>query len=119
MGSSELYALPAVELARRVRARALSPVELTDAHIARIEAVNPHLNAVVAQRFEAAREEAKAAEERLMHVPPEELPPFFGVPCTIKELIAVRGKPGMIVSDNVLGWEAAAGKGQQVSLRRA
>lgn len=93
MGSSELYALPAVELARRVRARALSPVELTDAHIARIEAVNPHLNAVVAQRFEAAREEAKAAEERLMHVPPEELPPFFGVPCTIKELIAVRGMP--------------------------
>ena len=37
----------------------------------------------------------------------------------LAELIAERGKPGMIVSDNVLGWEAAAGKGQQVSLRRA
>jgi len=36
----------------------------------------------------------------------------------LAELIAVRGKPGMIVSDNVLGWEAAAENGQQVSLRR-
>ncbi len=36
----------------------------------------------------------------------------------LAELIAVRGKPGMIVSDNVLGREAAAENGQQVSLRR-
>ena len=37
----------------------------------------------------------------------------------LDDLIARRGTPKMIVSDNVLGWEAAAGKGQQVSLRRA
>ncbi|CKY96050.1 Uncharacterised protein [Mycobacterium tuberculosis] len=37
----------------------------------------------------------------------------------LTDIIAWRGKPGLIVSDNVLGWEAAAGKGQQVSLRRA
>ena len=37
----------------------------------------------------------------------------------LTELIAQRGKPGMIVSDNVLGREAAVGKGQQVSLRRS
>lgn len=36
----------------------------------------------------------------------------------LAELIAVRGKPGMIVSDNVLGWEVAAENGQQISLRR-
>jgi putative transposase len=36
----------------------------------------------------------------------------------LTELIAQRGKPGMIVSDNVLCWEAAAGTGQQISLRR-
>lgn len=39
----------------------------------------------------------------------------------VRELTALierRGKPGMIVSDNVLGWEAAAENGQQVSLRR-
>lgn len=37
----------------------------------------------------------------------------------LTELIARRGKPGMIVSDNVLCWEAAAATGQQVSLRRS
>ncbi|NML92853.1 hypothetical protein [Novosphingobium olei] len=36
----------------------------------------------------------------------------------LADLIAERGKPGMIVSDNVLGREAAAENGQQVSLRR-
>ena len=36
----------------------------------------------------------------------------------LTELTARRGKPGMIVSDNVLCWEAAAGTGQQISLRR-
>ena len=37
----------------------------------------------------------------------------------LTELIERRGKPGMIVSDNVLGREAAVGQGQQVSLRRS
>jgi hypothetical protein len=36
----------------------------------------------------------------------------------LTDLIAERGKPGMIVSDNVLGQEAAAGFGQQISMRR-
>jgi len=36
----------------------------------------------------------------------------------LTELIAQRGKPGMIVSDNVLGWEAAAETGQQVLVRQ-
>lgn len=36
----------------------------------------------------------------------------------LADLIAERGKPRMIVSDNVLSWEAAAENGQQVSLRR-
>lgn len=36
----------------------------------------------------------------------------------LTDLIAERGKPGMIVSDNVLCWEAAAAQGQQISLRR-
>lgn len=37
----------------------------------------------------------------------------------LTHIIAWRGKPGMIVSDNVLCWEAATGIGQQVSLHRA
>ena len=37
----------------------------------------------------------------------------------LSDLIVERGKPGMIVSDNVLCWEAAAATGQQISLRRS
>ena len=119
MGSLELYSLPAVGLAQRIKRRALSPVEVTEAHIARIEAVNPKLNAVVAQRFEAAREEAKAAEARLMHSAPQDLPAFFGVPCTIKELIAVRGMPhtaGVVARKDVIATEDAP---QVARLRQA
>jgi fatty acid amide hydrolase 2 len=83
----------ALELAELVRRRELSPVELVEAHIRRIEAVNPAINAVVATRFELARQEARQAEARVMHSRGEELPPLAGVPCTRKEFFAVRGMP--------------------------
>ncbi len=83
-----LLDLGAMELARRIRAREVSPVEVVDAHIARIEEVNPLLNALVADRFEAARAEAKVAEGRK-----GDLPPLHGVPCTIKEFFGVEGLP--------------------------
>ena len=46
---------PATELVRRIRAREVSSLELVDAHLARIEAVNPLLRAVVTTCAEAAR----------------------------------------------------------------
>ena len=91
---SDLLRLSAVELARLVRTREVSPVELCEVHIARTEAVNPHLNALVAERFEAAREEARAAETAVLAAAdPDELPVLHGVPCTIKEFFAVEGMP--------------------------
>jgi fatty acid amide hydrolase 2 len=84
----------AVELAADLRARRLSPVELVDAHIARTTSVNPRLNAMVADRFEAARHEARVAETRLAAAgPDDDLPPFLGVPCSIKEYLGLRGMP--------------------------
>jgi fatty acid amide hydrolase 2 len=75
-----------------MRDGALSPVEVVDAHIARIEEVNPRLNALIGERFDDARREARAAEARLRHAAdPADLPPLLGVPCTIKEFIGVRG----------------------------
>ncbi len=50
------------------------------------------LNAVVAERFEAARQEADAADARIQ-AGEEDLPPLLGVPCTIKESIPVEGMP--------------------------
>lgn len=82
------------ELGRRLRARTLSPVELVDAHIRRIEAVNPLINAVIAERYGAARDEARAAEARIASAEdPAALPPLLGIPFTAKEYIAAAGMP--------------------------
>lgn len=86
---SEILKLSVVELAARLRAGSLSPSQAVDAYVDAIEARNPRLNAVVERRFEAARAEAKAAEARQARG--EDLPPLFGVPCTIKEAVAVAG----------------------------
>lgn len=70
--------LDATAQAELVRRREASPLELVDAAIQRIEKVNPQLNAVVWERFEKAREEARSAD----------LPkgPFSGVPFLTKDL---------------------------------
>lgn len=82
------------DLALMVRRKKVSPVELVEFFTRRIEAENPAINAVVAQRFEQARKEAVAATERLATSDMgEDLPPLWGVPCTIKEGIAVEGMP--------------------------
>ena len=55
-------ALSATEMARLVRQRELSPVELVEAHLERIEALNPRLNAFVEVDAEGARAAAREAE---------------------------------------------------------
>jgi fatty acid amide hydrolase 2 len=82
-----------VDLAAAVRRRVLSPRELVDAFIARVERENPRINAVIATRFDAARKEADAQTQLLGRVDDDALPPFFGVPCTIKETFALTGMP--------------------------
>lgn len=88
-----LLTLSATELARRIRERRLTSREVVEAHLARLERVNPSIRAVVATRFDEAREEAAHADELVRSRPSEQLPPLLGVPCTIKESIAVRGMP--------------------------
>lgn len=90
---AELTRLPVVDLAALVRRREVSPLEIVDAHIRAILAWNPVINGVVAHRYEDARREARAQQETLVHVEPDDLPPLFGVPCTIKECIGVEGMP--------------------------
>ncbi|MDI1482375.1 amidase [Polyangium sp. y55x31] len=93
-GSDELLSASTLKLASLVREGNLSPVDLVDLYIARIEAENPALNAVVADRFAHARREAREAADKLAQRSAEEpLPPLFGVPCTVKEGIAVLGMP--------------------------
>jgi len=75
--SSELWLLDACAQAELVREKKVSPLELVDAAIARIEKLNPRLNAVVWERFGKAREEARS---------PLPEGPFRGVPFLTKDL---------------------------------
>lgn len=89
----ELLDASAVTLARWIRQRKLSPVELLDTLVARIADVNPAINAVIAERYDAARLEARAAEQRVQADPTDSLPPLLGLPYTAKEYISARGMP--------------------------
>lgn len=82
--------LPAIELARRIRARELSPLELMKSVIARIEQRDPSLNAFVYRGFDEALQRARAAERAL--VSGADLGPLHGVPTAIKDLFDF--KPG-------------------------
>jgi fatty acid amide hydrolase 2 len=86
-----MYTLSASELARRVRANEVTARELVEASIAQVERANGRINALVADRFEAARAEADAADEAVRSGAP--VGPFHGVPCTIKETFALTGMP--------------------------
>jgi len=84
----DLTTLTASELAERIRAGDLSSQEVVEAHIRRIDAVNPRLNAVVVPLFDQARAQAKAADAARAQGQP--LGPLHGVPVTIKEQYLVK-----------------------------
>lgn len=86
---TELCDLSAVELRRRIGCKDVSPVELLDSCIERIEAVNGTLNAMVSTCFDRARDEAKAAEQAVMDG--EFLGVLHGLPIGIKDLEQTEG----------------------------
>ena len=88
--SDELAYMSAAEMARRVRTRDLSPVEIVDAFLERIEARNPSITAFVHVAAEEARNEAKRAEREVMSG--AALGPLHGIPTAIKDLNGL--KPG-------------------------
>ena len=91
---NEVLTQSATELAAHIAAGDLSSTEVVTAHIDRILEVNPALNAVVVARFDEALEEARAADKaRSKKKSRAKLGPLHGVPCTIKEFMAVEGLP--------------------------
>ena len=82
---------PAVELARLVRERKIGALELLEAHLARVERLNPRINAVVVQRADKARRIAR--ERDAQTAKGGELGPLHGVPMTVKESFDVPGLP--------------------------
>lgn len=79
----------AIELAAQIREGKLSPLEAVDAAIARIEALDGPINAVVVRDFDRARDQAKNYTKMGEGVDQ----PLFGVPMTVKESFDVTGLP--------------------------
>jgi aspartyl-tRNA(Asn)/glutamyl-tRNA(Gln) amidotransferase subunit A len=90
MSSDDLCWRSATELATLIRRRKLSPVEVVDAVLDRIERVNPGLNAYVTVTAAEARRAARAAE-RAVTRRSARLGPLHGVPFSVKDLVLTRG----------------------------
>ncbi len=88
---NELWRQSASDLAQRIATRQVSSVEVVEAHLARIEAVNPRVNAVVRLLAGEARAAAVEADRRV--VAGARLGPLHGVPFTVKENIDMAGLP--------------------------
>jgi Asp-tRNA(Asn)/Glu-tRNA(Gln) amidotransferase A subunit family amidase len=87
--NTELCWTSATELAGLIRRKAVSPVEVVDAVLERIERVNPSINAYVTVTAEAARAAARAAEAAVARG--DVLGPLHGVPYSLKDLTPTRG----------------------------
>src|SRR5213080_5456906 len=91
-------------MAQQIRAKRLSPVELLDAHLARIERFNPKINAFVHVDADRALDQARAAEVAIMQN--HHLGGLHGVPISIKSSISVAGMPyeaGTKLREGVVG----------------
>ena len=89
MAGTSLTRKPARELARLIRTREVSPVEVLDAHLAAIAQINPKLNAIVTLVTEQAREAARAAETAVTKGGP--LGALHGLPLAIKDVTPTAG----------------------------
>jgi amidase len=89
--ASALWRLPATELVALIRAGKVSCREAAADALARLDAVNPRLNAVVRPRHEEALAEASAADEVLARGGP--VGPLHGVPITVKVNVDMAGCP--------------------------
>lgn len=89
MHSDALAYLSAIDLADLIRRKQVSPVEVVEALLGRIELVNPRLNAYCTVTADAARTAARAAEAAVLRG--DALGPLCGVPFSVKDLVITRG----------------------------
>jgi len=98
--STELAFSPALEQAALVRNREVSPVELIDLYLERIDRLNPTLDAYLTVAADGARDRARRAEKELA-AGTDDLPPFLGVPIAIKDL---NDTIGIVTTHGTAGW---------------
>ncbi|UCB42807.1 MAG: amidase [Dehalococcoidales bacterium] len=101
MSISDIAYMPALEMAVAIREKKLSPVEVVDAILTRIDELNPKVNAYCTLLPDYARKQAKEAEALVMKG--EELGPLHGVPVSVKDLVfskSVRTTFGSRIHEN-------------------
>src|SRR5262244_1373044 len=91
MASEEIHYLSVTELAKRIEAKKLSPVELTQLYLDRSEKFGPRLNAYARLTPDLALSQAKAAEKEIQRG--HYRGPLHGIPYAAKDLLAVKGVP--------------------------
>ncbi len=91
MSDNDLWRLSAVKLGQHFREHSLTPLAVAEACLARLEAVNPQLNAVIARRDARFLEEAKASTER--HGRGQPLSALDGIPLTVKDSLFTADLP--------------------------
>lgn len=117
---NEITLQPLSEMAEQIRLRRISSRELLDAHIARIEQLNPKLNAFVYTDFECARSQAIAADAAVRASSiPQSLGPLHGIPISVKSCIDVTAFPCECGSRLRRGYIAWADAPLVARLRRA
>jgi amidase len=89
MADKSLLRMSARELVRRVASREISPLEVLDAYLAAIEALNPKINAIVTLATEQARDAAQGAENAVMKG--EALGALHGLPIGVKDITPTAG----------------------------
>lgn len=108
MPSEDLSNLSIFELSKKIKSRETSPVEVTDAHLARIERLNPKLVAFITVCHEEAKEAARHAEKEIGAG--KYRGPLHGVPIGVKDIIDTAGvrttNGSSFYSDNVPGEDA-------------
>jgi amidase len=115
--SDDLAFTSATELARLVRTREVSPVELTELYLDRIARLDGRLNAFVTVDAAGARAGAKAAEERVTDG--DALPPFLGVPIAIKDLHMTAGLRTTFGARQLAGFVPTVDEESVARIRRA
>ncbi len=110
MDSVDIAFTSALEQAQLIRSGVVSPVDLVNLYLARIQDYDTQLGSYVTVIAEQALTEAKAKADRLTQGP-EDLPPFFGVPIAIKDLTSVQGVRcaygSPVLMDNVSAYDDA------------
>src|SRR5499427_7560440 len=99
---AELFRMSAAEIAGAVRGGEVSAAEVTDAHLARIEQVDPQVRAFLHVAADQAREAARAVDQR--RAGGEPLGPLAGVPLALKDVFTTKDMPTTCGSAILNGW---------------